>query len=76
MTKKDFNKQFIEEIARNLDKYAASGSLDKPAVCLDYNTQTDSMCKSGEITSKQYNNWCTPKGALNLSYLKRVKSKL
>ena len=76
MDKRTFDRDFIERIAQNLECFTQSGSLDKPAISLQYNIETDQMQKSGEITETQRLNWCTPKGALNLSYLKRVKNSL
>jgi hypothetical protein len=76
MTQKEFNKLFIQRISENLDVYASNGHTDKPMICEAFNDTTDHLCKNGKITEHQYNNWCTPKGALNLSYLKGIRNKL
>ena len=76
MDKRTFDKQFIESIAKDLEKLSEAGFLDTPAVRERYNIETDAMQKSGEITEKQRLNWCTPNGALSLRYLRKVKSNL
>ena len=72
MKKKDFDKNFMQMVADDLQQFASSGTLDKPMVQQCYNDTTDSMHKDGQITDKQRFNWCTPKQALNLNYLKKL----
>ena len=72
MKKTDFDKQFIQMVADNLDQFASAGFLDKPGVKQCYNDTTNAMHKGGDITDRQRFSWCTPKNALNLNYLKRL----
>lgn len=73
MNKRDFDRDFISNIANNLDTYTSSGSLDKPMVRQMYSDTTDSLHKDGVISDSQRFNWCTPKGALNHRNLINIK---
>lgn len=42
-------KDFLEEL-----------NNDRIAVVTDCNNYTDGLCKDGQITTNQYNNWCNP----------------
>ena len=77
MTKKQFDKDFIEIIAYSLfEGYAKSGFLDKPMVLMLYNDSVDKLHRNNQITDHQVNNWCTPKKALNIEYLKKIRVNL
>lgn len=52
MTKKEALKEFRE-------LYNGSKN-DKPAKSQAWNDYTDSLCKDGQITSKQYHKWSNP----------------
>ena len=62
MTQKEFNQDFKTNILPSV--IARCGKNDKPAIREAYNNYSDSLCKDGLITTKQYNNWCTPNSFL------------
>ena len=51
MTLREARKIFKEEIAANIPKN------DIPMLNEAFNDWTDSLCKSGEITERQYDTW-------------------
>lgn len=53
-TKVQVEKDFKEIYAEVLK------GMDKPAKALAWHTYTDELCKSGEITQKQYDTWDNP----------------
>lgn len=53
-TKKDVLKYFNEYIKPTIP------SDDKPALREAWNNYIDMLCKDGDITEKQYNNWSNP----------------
>ena len=55
MTKKEVEKLFKTEIYPTLNK------SDKPMIRELWHSFTDTLCKNGEISEKQYDNWNTPK---------------
>ena len=59
MTHKQFNEYFKNEILKEIAiQYESDGIPDRPARREAYNNETDYLCKSGQITEAQYNNWC------------------
>lgn len=59
MTKLEFDKYFKMEILPIIaDKYEKNGIPDRPARREAYNDEMDYLCKDGQITEKQYNEWC------------------
>jgi len=62
MTKKealvDFQENILPEIIAIEQK--GTGRKDKVMRAEEWNNYTDSLCKSGQISSKQYNNWSNP----------------
>lgn len=54
MTKKEVVKIFDRDIRRGIP------SNDKPMLAEAWNNFTDALCKSGQITLKQYETWTTP----------------
>lgn len=58
MTKQQAVAQFKDEILPYvIERY---GPTDKPARSEAWNDWTDSLCKNGEITMRQYETWATP----------------
>jgi hypothetical protein len=58
MTKREALQQFKSEILPEvIKKY---GKNDKVAIREAWNNWTDYLCKDGQITAKQYNNWTNP----------------
>ena len=55
MTKKQAELFFKEETILDLDK------KDKILIRTTWNDFTDSLCKDGQISEKQYNNWDYPR---------------
>lgn len=56
MTYRQAVKRFKEE-----HPHLKKGSgIDYWSAQLEWATWTDALCKAGEITLKQYNNWATP----------------
>ena len=55
MTKKQAELFFKEETLLDLDK------KDKILIKTEWNNFTDSLCKDGQISEKQYNNWDYPR---------------
>ena len=55
MTKKDAEKIFKENFLTGLNK------KDKILIKTTWNDFTDSLCKDGQISEKQYNNWDYPR---------------
>lgn len=43
-----------------VDTYEADGVPDYPARRESWSVFTDSLCKAGEISLKQYESWCSP----------------
>ena len=69
MTKLEFDKYFKMEILPIIaDKYEKDGIPDRPARRESYNNQTDYLCKDGQITEKQYNEWCITDSLENTLY--------
>jgi len=61
MTKQQVVKLFKEEILPMVkDRYEQDGVIDKPARREAWNNFTDSLCKDGQITLKQYESWNNP----------------
>lgn len=59
MTQREFDKYFKQEILPVIaQRYEKNGIPDRPARKEAYNNETDTFCKNGLITEKQYNNWC------------------
>ena len=55
LTKVQVEKMFKEEIYPGLNK------SDKPALNLAWVVFIDGLCKDGEISQSQWNNWTLPK---------------
>lgn len=55
MTKASAVARFKAEVLGNIPP------LDQPALDQAWNNYTDMLCKSGEITMKQYETWTHPK---------------
>ena len=55
MTKKDAEKIFNENFLTESNK------KDKILIKTEQNNFTDSLCKDGQISEKQYNNWDYPR---------------
>ena len=55
MTKKQAELFFKEETLLDLNK------KDKILIKTEWNNFTDSLCKDGQISEKQYNNWDYPR---------------
>lgn len=61
MTKQEAYKEFKEYVLPWVQEiYEKDGRVDVPARCEAWNYFTDTLCKDGRITSKQYNNWTNP----------------
>lgn len=62
MTKKEALVDFQENILPGLIavEQKGIGRKDKVMRAEGWNNYTDSLCKSGQISSKQYNNWSNP----------------
>ncbi len=60
MRKADAEKVFKAEILPGVIA-SERGSIDKPARRMAWNDWTDSLCKNGEITQKQYATWTAPR---------------
>ena len=58
MTKKEAVSIFRETIAPEIFK--TYGRNDKPAIREAWNNWTDSLCKDGQITMRQYETWTHP----------------
>lgn len=58
MTKKEALTDFKRDIYPLIIK--SYGVKDKVALAEAWNNYTDSLCKEGLITQKQYNNWENP----------------
>ena len=54
MTKAEAKAQFIRDYLGDIPLG------DKPAIAEAWNNYTDMLCKEGQITSKQYNEWTHP----------------
>ena len=62
MTKKEVEEQFKEFILPAIKKqYEQDGERDMVARREAWNNYTDSLCKDGEITLSQYENWTHPR---------------
>jgi hypothetical protein len=59
MTNREANKEF-RRLYPNLFVKQNGKITDKPRLFLEWNIWTDSLCKSGQITQKQYDNWTGP----------------
>ena len=57
MTKKEALADFKENILPSIEKQYGK---DKVARCEAWNNYTDTLCKDGHITAKQYHNWTNP----------------
>ena len=55
MTKKQAEASFKELMGESLN------STDKIAIRTEWGFYIDSLCKDGQITHKQYNNWTLPR---------------
>ena len=58
MTKREAVQIFRAEVLPEID--AQYGKDDIPARCGAWNNWTDALCKQGQITAKQYNEWVNP----------------
>lgn len=54
LTKKEVERMFKEEVYPSLDK------SDKPSLSYAWDVFIDGLCKDGEISHNQYNNWLLP----------------
>jgi len=68
MNQRDFYTKYVKPWLTN----------DKPMNRMIFNNESDKLCKAGEITLKQYNNWCCPNtkkfyADSELKHLRRVK---
>ena len=62
LTKKAVENSFKSEILPAIkERYESNGIKDFPARSEAWNFYTDSLCKNGEISINQYNNWGLPK---------------
>lgn len=62
VTKKEVEKLFKESIMPSIRRrFEKDDKPDYIARTEGWNEFTDSLCKEGEITLKQYNNWRCPK---------------
>lgn len=62
VTKKEVEDIFRRDILPDIQKrYEKNGVKDIPARCEAWGEFTDRLCKSGQITKWQYENWATPK---------------
>jgi hypothetical protein len=41
-------------------QYEQDGKPDRPARAEAWNVWTDQLCKDGQITARQYREWCVP----------------
>ena len=57
MTKTQAIEIFKSEILSQIDK---TDKKDKALVTFEWHAFTDSLCKNGDITKNQYNNWVNP----------------
>ena len=55
ITKKEAEKIFKEDFLAGLNK------KDKTLIRTTWNDFTDTLCKDGQISEKQYNNWGYPR---------------
>ena len=61
LTKKEALADFKENILPFIKKrYEQDGRIDYPARREAWNNYTDSLCKDGKITPKQYATWAYP----------------
>ncbi len=61
MTKREAEKEFKAYIMPEVKRrYESDGIIDVPARSEAWNNYTDSLCKDGRITSKQYSTWTHP----------------
>jgi len=58
MNKREAVQRFIAEVLPEID--VQYGEDDIPARCEAWNNWTDALCKEGQITVKQYNEWANP----------------
>lgn len=58
MTKREAFSQFRNFIEPGVIKYY--GKTDRIALRTAWNDWTDSLCKSGDITQRQYDSWTNP----------------
>jgi hypothetical protein len=62
MTKKEAEKIFIESAMPSVKQaYEQDGKPDHIARSEEWNNFTDALCKNGEITLRQYENWTHPR---------------
>ena len=59
MTKAQALADFKENILPEIKKVERNG-VDGPMRSQAWNDYTDSLCKSGQITSRQYSSWSNP----------------
>jgi hypothetical protein len=52
--------QAFAEFKASYSDFKTAVKRDKIAVKEDWHAYTDSLCKDGRITTKQYNNWSNP----------------
>jgi len=57
---RDFHLPLVKE-----QEARQSGSVDKALRRTVWNDYTDALCKSGEITDRQYNDWLKPRWLLS-----------
>lgn len=61
LTKKEAVKMFRDEILPSIrERCEKDGRVDRLARREAWNNFTDSLCKDGQITSRQYNTWNSP----------------
>jgi hypothetical protein len=67
MTKAQAEAVFREHFLPNLKatERGGSGRVDAPMRREAWGIYTDSLCKDGSITSRQYNNWLYPRWLLS-----------
>lgn len=64
MTKQEAWERFQEEVLPIIERteQRQSGRKDRPLRAEEWNNFTDSLCKDGQITLKQYESWTHPRG--------------
>ena len=61
MTKPEADRMFAEHVMPYVvGQYEQDGIPDYPARSQAWNDWTDSLCKDGLITGRQYNDWLAP----------------
>ena len=61
MTYKEAVEEFTTDILPTVrENYEQYGVIDVPARREAWNDWMDVLCKDGDVTEHQYNNWCLP----------------